>query len=62
MEAEIIVLAHRCCNLFPIMDGVSIMGKAIGLPVGEKTIRILIHEDIAGSLVLAKTLLPQYTS
>ncbi len=35
MEAEIIVLAHSCCELFSIMDGVSIMGKAIGLPVGN---------------------------
>ncbi len=35
MAAENIVLAHRCHELIPIMDGVSIMGKAIGLPVGN---------------------------
>ncbi len=29
MEADIVALAHSCCELFPIMDGVSIMGKAI---------------------------------
>ncbi len=33
MEAEIGALAHSFHELFPIMDGVSIMGKAIGLPV-----------------------------
>ncbi len=62
MEAEIIALAHCCCEQFPIMDGVIIMSKAIGLPVGDTTIQVLIHKDNAGALVLAKTLLPQVTS
>ncbi len=54
MEAGIVALAHSCCKLFPIMNGVSIIGKAIGLPVGD--IQVSIHEDNAGALVLAKTL------
>ncbi len=62
MEAEIVALAHSCCELFPIMDGVNIMGKAIGLPVGNITIQVLIHEDNAGALVLAETLPLQFTS
>ncbi len=62
MEAEIVALAHSCHELFPIMDGVSIMGKAIGLPVGNTTILVSIHEDDAGALVLAKTLLPHFAS
>ncbi len=62
MEVEIVALAHSCCELFPIMDGVSIMGKAIGLPVGNTTIQVSIHKDNAGALVLAETLLPQFTS
>ncbi len=45
-----------------MMDGVSIMGKAIGLPVGNTTIQVSIHENNAEALVLAKTLLPQFTS
>ena len=61
MDAEIIALAHCCCKLFPIMDGVSIMGKAIGLPVGNTTIQVSIHEDNAGALDLAKFLLPLFT-
>ena len=62
MEAVIAALAHTCCELFHIMDGVSIMGKAIGLPVGNTTIQVSIHEDNAGALVLAETLPPQFTS
>ncbi len=62
MEAEIVALAHSCCKLFPIMDGVSIIGKAIGLPVGNTTIQVSIYEDNAGALVLAETLLPQFTN
>ncbi len=62
MEAEIVALAHSCCKLFPIMDGFSIMGKAIGLPVGNTTIQVSIHEDNTGALVLAETLPPQFTS
>ncbi len=62
MEAEIVALAHSCCELFPIMDRVSIMGKAIGLPLVNTTIRVSIHEGNAGALVLAKTLLPQFTT
>ncbi len=44
------------------MDGVSIMGKAIDLPVGDTTIQVLIHEDYFEALFLAKTLPPQFTS
>ncbi len=62
VEAEIVGLAHSCCKLSPIMDGVIFMGKAIGLPVGNTTIQVLIHEDNTGALVLAKTLQPQFTS
>ncbi len=62
MEAEIVALAHSCCELFPIMDGVSIMGKAIGIPVGNTTIQVSIHEDKVKTLVQAETLSPQFTS
>ncbi len=57
-EVEIIALAHSCCKLISIMDGVSIMDKAIGLLVGNTTIQVLIHENNAGALVAAKTLPP----
>ncbi len=53
MEAEIIALAHSCCELFLIMDGVSVMGKAIGLLICNTTIQVLIHTENAGAHVLA---------
>ncbi len=62
METEIIALAHICCKLFPNMDGVSIMGETIGVPVGNTTIHVLIHKDNTGALVLAKTLPSQFIS
>ncbi len=52
MEAEIVALAHSCCKLFTIMDGVSIMGKAIGLPVGNTTIQVSIHTKMMLGLLL----------
>ncbi len=38
MEAEIIALAQNCWKLFPVVDGVSIMGKAIDLPIWDTMI------------------------
>ncbi len=39
MEAEIITIDHTCCKMSPIMDGVNIMDKAIGFPVGNTSIQ-----------------------
>jgi hypothetical protein len=58
MEAEIIALAHSCKELLPL---VAFLGQAVGLPVGDATMNVSIHEDNAGALVLAKTLPPQFT-
>ncbi len=62
MQAKSIALAHSCCKLFPIMDGVNIMGNVIGFPVGNTTTQVLIHKDSARALVLAESLPPQFTS
>ena len=61
MEAEIIALAHSCKELFPIMDMVEFLGKEVGLPIQDTTMKVSIHEDNAGALVLAETLPPQFT-
>ncbi len=37
MEVENIVMAHSCPRLFPVMDGVGNIGKAIDLPVCSTT-------------------------
>ncbi len=62
MEAEFKALVQSCCKLFLIIDGVIIMGKAIGPPVGNSTIQVLINKDNGEALVLAETLLSIYTS
>jgi hypothetical protein len=62
MEAEIIALAHSCRELFPIMDMVTQLGPIFGLKTEDMTtIKVSIHEDNAGALVLAKTIPPQHT-
>ena len=61
MESEIIALAHSCRELFPVIDIVKSLAKAVGLPAGETSMNVSIHEDNAGALVLAETLPPQFT-
>ena len=62
MEAEIIALAHCCRELFPVMDLVTDLGKALGLPTEDLvTMHVSIHEDNAGALVLAETIPPEFT-
>ena len=54
-------MAHSCCQLFPIIDMVISLDKAIGLSISETAMNVSIHEDNAGALILAKTLPPQFT-
>ena len=61
MEAEIISLSHSCRVLFLICDMTQALGNAVGLPIRETTIKVSIHEDNAGALVLAQTLPRQFT-
>ena len=37
------------------------LGTKVGLPVSGATMKVSIHEDNAGALVLAETLSPQFT-
>ena len=61
MEAEIVALCHSCKELFPVMDIVGSLGPALGIPAEETTMKVSIHEDNAGALILAQTLPPQHT-
>lgn len=62
MEAEIVAMSSCCKELFPIIDMVGEIGKAVGLTANEATkMHIAIHEDNAGALILAKTVPPQFT-
>jgi hypothetical protein len=61
MEAEIIALSACCRDLFPIIDMVESVTRQVNLPIGETTMKLSVHEDNSGALVLAKTLPPQFT-
>ncbi len=61
MEAKIIALSACCRDLFPIIDMVESVTSSVKLPIGETTMKLSVHEDNSGALVLAKTLPPQFT-
>ena len=62
MEAETIALASCCRELFPIMDQVSKIVNAVGMPDPDNpTMHVTIHEDTSGALILSNTLPPQFT-
>ena len=61
MEAEVVALMHSCRELFPVMDMVAELGPALGIPARDTTMKVSIHKDNAGALILAQTLPPQFT-
>ncbi len=48
-------------ELIPIMDIVQSLAVAVGIPAGDVNMRVSVHEDDSGALVLAETLPPQFT-
>ncbi len=61
MEAEIIALAACMRELIPIIDMVQSLAVAVGLPAGDVNMKVSVHEDNSGALVLAEILPPQFT-
>ena len=62
MDAKIIALWVCCRDLFPIIDmEVESVTHQVNLPIGEITMKLSVHEDNSGALVLAKNLPPQFT-
>jgi len=62
MEAKIIARAHYYQELFPIMNQVAELGAIVGLKTKDlTTMKVSIHEDNTGALVLAQTIPPQFT-
>jgi hypothetical protein len=61
MEAEVIALGACMRELIPIMDMVQSLAVAVGIPTGDLNMRVSVHEDNLGALVLAETLPPQFT-
>ncbi len=56
-----IALAACMRELILIMDMVQLLAVAVGIPAGDVNIRVSVHEDNSGALVLAETLPPQFT-
>ncbi len=61
IEAEVIAFGACMRELIPIMDMVQLLAVAVGIPAGDVNMRVSVHEDNLGALVLAETLLPQFT-
>ena len=61
MEAEVVAFTHSCRESFPVVEMVAELGPALGIPAGDTTMKVSIHEDNAGALILAQTLPPQFT-
>jgi hypothetical protein len=61
MEAEVIALAACMRELIPVMDMVQLLAVAVVIPAGDVNMRVSVHEDNLGALVLAETLPPQFT-
>ena len=62
MEAEVNDLAHCCQELFPVIDIVKEVDAVIGIKTEDLiSMRLSIHEDNAGALVLSETIPPQFT-
>jgi hypothetical protein len=61
IEAKIIALLACCRNLIPIINMVESVTHQVNLPIRETTMKLSVHEDNSGALVLAKTLPPQFT-
>jgi hypothetical protein len=60
MKAKIIALLACCRDPFPIIDMVELLTSSVNLPIGETTMKLSVHEDNSGVLVLVKTLPPQF--
>ena len=61
MKAKIIALLACCRDPFPIIDMVELLTSSVNLPIGETTMKLSVHEDNLGGLVLGKTFPPQFT-
>ncbi|KAL7483178.1 hypothetical protein ACHAW6_008824, partial [Cyclotella cf. meneghiniana] len=61
MEAEVIALAHCCCECFIVKVAMEV-GNVMGLETQDLVLmHVSIHEDDANTLMLAETILPEFT-
>ena len=55
MEAKVIALTACMRELILIMDMVSSLSVAAGIPAGDVNMRVSVHKDNSGALVLAES-------
>jgi hypothetical protein len=60
LSTMVIALGACMRELIPIMDMVQSLAIAVGISAGDVIMRISVHEDNSGALVLAETLPPQF--
>ncbi len=62
MQTEIYAMGTCCKALFPLIKMVKELSGAVRLPLGgPPTMKITLHEDNSGALILAKTIPPEFT-
>ena len=61
MEVKVNSLAACMRDLIPIMDMVQLLAVSFGIPAGDVNMRVSVHEDNSGALVLAEYFPPQFT-
>jgi len=62
MQAEVYAMASCMKELIPLVDMVKELRQAVGLNEGRPPVlKITLHEDNSGALILAKTIPPQFT-
>ena len=59
MKTETVALAHKCRELFTVIDMTKALGKEVVIAIGETTIDVSIHEYNSKALILANNLPPQ---
>ncbi|KAL7523470.1 hypothetical protein ACHAWF_000537 [Thalassiosira exigua] len=61
MEADLVALTGSCREMFPIMDMVKALSNVFGYPNPSTSVKVSIHEDNAGTLILVEMLSSQFT-
>ena len=61
IETNIILLAHRCSELFTNMETVDFFVEAVGIPTGDTNINLSIHDDYYGLFVMGNNFPTQFT-
>ena len=56
MKAQIIATTHSCQEVFPIIGNNQSIGKSVGLTVRFPLMKLSVHEDNDGAVIISRTL------